>query len=258
MRLYDGDVTLLEKAGTSGRQELIRFSVTAGETYRIRIATSSTHSTSTYTFRAKWYPKERVYPFVYNHENDIDTTFTGTTIMSDLWNMGYSGPSYLNNSASAVFTSLPKADVLIFRHHGSIGGGSVLCGTSENKSHLYAKNGSLNVCDSPSLANTELVIWGGCYTGATSYTYGNLVDETLAKGAKCVIGWQYQTYTPITTYWVETFLATCSKGKKISTAIDAACSRIDSLFANSDDQTIPFDLSSYYTGSSSDLNQVIG
>ena len=262
LALYDSNgTTLLEESlNGSSVHELIRYKVKKDRTYYIKISAYHIDSTAakTYKFRAKVYDAGKAFPFEY--KSDIDSTFTGTTILQNLWNMGYTGTTYFNNSATTVFNSLPQADVFIFSHHGFTGGGGVVCGTPENKSYIYAENGgygTLNICDAASLANTELVIWTGCYTGATSSSYGNLVDETLEKGAKCAIGWTVVIYDRPSTEWIEFFIASCEQGETIKTAIEDACFFINSRYKNHSNPAIASAYSNYYVGSSN-IYQVIG
>ena len=258
--LYNNNGTLLEASDdSSGRQELIRFDVVANTIYRIEINTASDVSNSNYLFRAKLYETERMYPFVYNHPNDYNSTFSGFNTLNKLYDMGYTGTAYTNNSAATVYSSMPKADIFLFNYHGYEGGGGVVCRTSTAEGSIYAKNSTAyNINQNASLSKIDLAIWMACYSGFTSPTYGNIVDETLNKGAKCVIGWVDKCYVPMSNEWLEVLVNTCSQGETVREGISAANLYLKATYYdNASDITEYMDMILQYYGSS-DLDIIIG
>ena len=268
LALYDSNgTTLLEESKNSSNvHELIRYKVKKDITYYIKISAYVVDSSvaKTYKFCAKVYDIDPSYIFTYNY---IENGAPRNNVLPDstiklLWNMGYTYTQYVNNSANTVYNSLPNSKLFLFHNHGATGGGAVqaYAGSTGQYDWIYAKNGPYNnINQSPSLANAKLVIWMGCYTANTSPTYGNLVDETLNKGAGCSIGWYYETYSsPIGNDWLKGFFEAAGEGELLKDCLVAANEYIKpEYYDNMDDITAYTNMIDWYVGNSN-VHQVIG
>ena len=270
LALYDSNgTTLLESSeNSSNSQELIRYNVVKNRTYYIKITAYIVNASTakTYEFRTKVYDVESVYAFTYNYTEIDDGVSTlrdnrlPNSTMQLLWNMGYDNSQYINNSADGVYNSLSKAHVFLFHNHGFPGGVQAYAASTNTTANIYAKGSSVrNISTGPSLSKARLVIWMGCDTADTSTTYGNLVDETLNKGAAAAIGWYNETYSePIANDWLRGFFDAAGDGEKLTDCLDAADLSIKAeYYDNADDITKYTNMLDWYTGSSN-LNGVIG
>ena len=113
-------------------------------------------------------------------------TLHNSTTQSHIRSMGYTCNVYNGQAAPTVISNLKKATIFISGAHGGPGYFNPNSGNSVTaKSSSYSID---NSCSTGSLKNVKLAMFYSCQSGVTSSTYGNLVDVTYNKGAKCVIG----------------------------------------------------------------------
>lgn len=267
--LYDNEGNLLDYSYDRGaqKQEIIKYDIVAGATFKIEICSlAGDYSSQQYLFRTKFYTAPKSSLFTFNYTETDGSTYnsrpTATYSLQHLWDMGYTGQEYLNNSASSAYGAFKTSDIFVIRNH-AVAGKISFVNSSGTTSYLYGKSSSstataiLNYADS-ALSGNELAIFSGCYTGKTSSTYGNLVDAALQKGSKCAIGWLSYSYTSAANQWVGEFFEWCSKGAKISEAMAKADALIKAgNFTATNGRDVYTDMKNRHTGTS-DLTQIIG
>lgn len=247
----NGSTLIASSKKTSNSQELITTRVKANTVYTIKIVSTSGSSTSKYKFRVKNYNIGVGYIFTFNCTN-IDTTGTATEVLPHLWYLGYDAGEYRNNSAASGITALKKSNIFIVDNHGNAG--RIRFDTSStNLTRLYATNSSLNggsdraIMQNVSgngLSNVDLVLYMGCLTGNTDPVYGNLVDATLSKGARCVYGWTEVTNVHDGTGWTNELFVGFTQGN------NAYTSSMLADFWASENAYNPSNITSWYAGAS--------
>ena len=220
---YTGTKLLVESLKGSNSQELTKIHVRAGEDYFIRIFSNSGYSSTPYKFRVKRYDLQQSALFTQNITNNTYPTQAAALPYLNL--MGFTTKCFLNSTATVAFNTMPTADIMTVRSHG--GAGLIQIDKSASySSYIYGlsfpsmESGCKAISDYSygELTNTKLVIYSACEAGKTSQTYGNLVDETLNKGAFCCIGWVQITRTADGNKWVPKFLEYCSLGHNVGNA----------------------------------------
>ena len=126
-----------------------------------------------------------------------------------------------------MYETMSGSEIVINRGHGGPGAmdfpyaeNSISC-VYGNKSDLGTYDSSISNYYDGELSNVSLVIYGGCNTGKYG-TYGNLVQSTKAKGAKCVVGWNGTIYDGATNLWLRQFYFGCEDGLCVEEAMQCA------------------------------------
>ncbi len=105
--------------------------------------------------------------------------------------MGYTCYGRRNPTNSAMISHMKSSNIYIASGHGSPGlfessGGTYIVGKNMGSSGTYI---ALSTLPSSSLKNLKLAFWYSCESGLTESEWGNLIDVTVDKGAKCTVGW---------------------------------------------------------------------
>ena len=246
----------------------IRYNVIKNRTYYIKITAYIVNASvaKTYKFRAKVYDTEVGKLFVNNpvlygetENGGYSSVATATASLPLLWNMGYDAGQYINNSANSGYSSLPNVDLFLFNHHGGPGMLEFRVNSGE-KSYIvadaandyYLTSADREIADLSSMSNINLAIYCGCNTAQYSSTYGDLVEETLEKGAKCAIAWYDEVYDTNSNRWFELFFTYCGQGKTIAQALELTDEAMEE-----EGWSKWVEMSNWYTGDS-DVSQKIG
>lgn len=227
--MYLNDGTYLAcSVQTSGTQEIIRCRITANSSYYVKVVTAGGYSSSQYKLRIKNNPIGYVRYFAYNNSS-INTQGTGEASMQYIWQMGYDGQYYLNNSAEPIYNTLPSSRIAVIDSHG--GPGRIRCDeSSSNNTRLYAvANSSMSSSDRAissytdgALSEVRFVMFSGCNTGVYDSSFGNLVDQSLQKGASCVVGWNQNLDIYYSAEWNKEFFRQCTLNKNVANAMTGA------------------------------------
>jgi len=230
LTLYKGNgTTPILTSNNSGRtQELLRCHVYANQIYLIRINSASGYSSSSY------------YKFRYKNSALGSAKFFTTNLNGDstgypdgaedyIRNMGF---NYIvpgnNQSALVVRTNLASRDICVVCTHGLPGEltlrtKSSTIGTTrlfgKTHSNMVSNDVSIEALSSGALSESELILYFACYAGVLDSQKGNLVDETLNKGARCCIGWTETIQDQVSAMWLETFFNYCSQGYNLYIAM---------------------------------------
>jgi len=231
MDLFKGSETTPIAMSCSATREYIRCHVYPGIDYRIKISSYEGYSTTdSYLFRAKVYNLQDAKIFT-TTQGGIDTRPDSADCLPIIWNMGFEGDGYLNNSANAAFVTMPLSDIFVTSNHGAAG---LL---TFNNSYIYASYSSPSSADrvissgyySGELSNVDLVIYSNCESASSANaTYGNLVTQTLNKGAFLCIGWKGTIHVSATNYWLESFFSKMATGANAMVAMQYADQCIES------------------------------
>lgn len=210
-----------------GSQKLMKCRLVGGKTYYVSIHSDSGYSADTYyRFRIKTYDLGVGRIFT-STDSDYDTSATGA-IKSTLWSMGYDADNYLNNSASAVFSTIASSRIVMIHNPAGAGymtmpasiGHTYLC--ANNHANIQSYSRGLSALAAGAMSNTALAIYLGDYTANTHGAYGNLVEMTLSKGASCAIGWYNELDRTFSTGWANAFFDKLNQNRSITAAIGAA------------------------------------
>ena len=176
---------------------------------------------------------------------------------------GYFSWSYENNSASAAFSCLTdRDDVFVFIGHGSPGricfydNNGLITGSIVARPLVscVGEKKIIGNLDDNALANTRMVLYLGCQTGAPHTSGYNLVDVTFDKGAHFVLGVTEIIYNTHMSDWLQYFLEAIDEGANIDTAIYVAQDIINAIQVTDENGVVhtydPFPI--YYKG---DTNQ---
>lgn len=214
----NGTTIIVESLKASNAQELCKVHVRSGETYYIKIDSASGSSNTNYKMRVKNYPLGNANIFTTNQ--GINTTGDATVFLPVVWDLGYGGQEYLNNSAADFYSQLPLSDILVASNHGDPGlahfYNSNLYGFSF--AGILPQDRALSNFSSGSLSNAKLVIYSSCKSGLPDSTFGNLVDQTISKGAFCCIGWKKTITSRSAEEWLHVFMLYIGMGKNIGNA----------------------------------------
>lgn len=217
--------------------ELIRCHVYAGVNYYVKIDSFSGYADSYYKFRTKIFSMKDARIFTTTLGN-INTRPTAQNSYGYIWDMGFAGTEYTNNSVAAAYRVFPDSDIFVADSHGLEG--YVTFQTTSATAHLYAKaydgiessnNKAIENFSSGQLDNVDLVIFGSCKGGVTSSIYGNLVDMTLSKGAYCCFGWKQNTMDLEGSAWFNKFFYYCSLGNNVNKAAELADAYINTTYS---------------------------
>ena len=176
----------------------------------------------------------------------------GSTLLSNLGFGSIDNVRQLNQSASLVMQNMPLCDITVISAAGSAGymylpaesGATFIVGHDEILD-------SISDYASGALSEATLVVYLNCYCPYNN-TYGNLIDQTLAKGAYNAIGWtEAVSHTALAT-WLDIFLEYVSLGYTLERAIDATDAKVYTLTGISDHPT-----ASWYCGNSNYLDSTI-
>jgi hypothetical protein len=115
------------------------------------------------------------------------------------------------------------SDVIHFLHcHGAPGQAQT---DQTNNLFYYGKNSPdsipYNYEDISSFSNNKLALFLGCKMGATSDTYGNIVDILYGKTSDCAMGWTTDTGTDANDEYSRVFWGSIAAGNSIGAAHDA-------------------------------------
>ncbi len=203
---------------SSNSNEFMQCRVSAGYSYYVKVSSSSGYSDSYYRLRIKNYDFGNAKIFTTDCI-DINTRPSATNALPYIWDMGYGGQEYLNNTVGPAYDAFPSSWIFVVRNHG--GNGRIrFDGSSTNITRLFAKNysgisssnRSIESYSSNALSGVRLAIFLGCETGGTHSTYGNLVDMALNKGAAVALGWNKTIKTGDGNKWTEVFFEECTNG----------------------------------------------
>ena len=233
----DGTTLIAQSKYNFDHYELVRCHVNAGNVYRIKIVCDYApyFPDQYYLFRVKNYGLNgsnpaKVFSFNYyvvNKNNQItdivDSTPTEDTL-SNIWNMGFGGQAYYNNSVSPAYNELPNTNVFLVTNHAKPGRMRFFDSTlvAEAYSGMPSNYKALSSYSSGALSRVDLLIFLGCETGITNVTYGNLVDVALEKGTYCCIGWASSIDRDDAHQWINLFFDYCDQGTTVYTALKNA------------------------------------
>lgn len=142
------------------------------------------------------------YSMIKNYSNQYYTE-----IKDNVTDMGYACWGYKNPSNTTVIENMKKSDIFIASGHGAPGefacnNGTYIVGKNMGSSGTYI---ALSTLPGGSLSNLKLAFWYSCNSGITQSEWGNLVDVTISKGAKCAVGWKDEIHENINIEWNRLF-----------------------------------------------------
>lgn len=252
LSLYNSSGYILATSTNAGiYAETIRTHVQPNVTYYLKIFSADGYSATDYLFRVKRYDLKPVRVFT-NNLSGNPFGDVANYVLPPLQRMGYDAGHYLNNPAISVYETMPGSEIVLLRGHGAAS--CMPFPYEENtESLLYANNSGLATYDCSisnyydgELSNVSLVIYAGCNTGMYGI-YGNLVQTTHAKGAKCVIGWTALTNTRVANLWHRQFILYCEDGLCVEEAMQCA----DEWVYEYEEENAAFQTSRYVAGSAS-------
>lgn len=233
----DGTTLIAQSKYSFNHYELIRCHVNAGNVYRIKIVCNYALNfpDQYYLFRVKNYGLNgsyhaKVFSFRYHvvDENNqiidsVDSTPTDATL-SNIWNMGFDGQAYYNNSVIPAYNELPNTNIFLVTNHAGPGRIQFFNSTlvAEAYPGMPSNYRALSSYASGALSQVDLLIFLGCETGIENLTYGNLVDVALEKGAFCCIGWASPINRDDAHQWINLFFDYCDQGGTVYTALKNA------------------------------------
>ena len=120
--------------------------------------------------------------------------------------------------ASFIVGAMPGDRLMHFWGHGNQTGGGV-CTLTEQMIWAHPAYPGQPGCflSSLDLRKLLLVVWQGCYTATTDPYNGNLLDQSVAQGATCAIGFKeainYADYlAPMNRAWADAFWQALAQG----------------------------------------------
>ncbi len=258
---YTGDYDNLKSIavvtnGGTGSFDLARIHVNPGY-YLIKIYTNSGSSSSnSYLFRAKNYSDRVSYLSTIDYTPSSSTTTPlSNYCKTHINNLGFSTVNDVyNQTASQTLTQLKNSDIHvvfgesygngIIRMKQVSGINSYLAGVR----HAALNNQSCAISDlnSGDLSETDLIIFAADKTGATSSAYGNLVDQAIAKGCYCAVGWLGENDQLSLLIWLNGFFE-FAQSYHISYAMTKIDSEIISRGVSADNKTLL--MNRYYNSS---------
>lgn len=223
MKIYDFDsdsnnVNLIATVtnGGVGGFDLARIHVKPGM-YFVKIeSTNSSSATNSYLFRAKNYPDRQSYLSTVTYDTSIGTTTPlSNYCKTNINNLGFSTVyDVYNQTASQTFTQLKNSDIHVILSNTNQAGiikmkmisGIYTYFAGVSHPALNSNSYAISEYNSGDLSETDLIIFAGGKTGATSSAYGNLVDQAMAKGCYCAIGWNGNIDQLSMLIWLNGFL----------------------------------------------------
>lgn len=266
LTLYKGNGTsiIVSSKNTGRKQELIRCHVYAGQVYRVKITSSSGYSAeSYYKFRYKRSEMSEALFFTTDLGGSDSTTYADAAEQY-IEDMGFDFGLPRNNAyATTVRTKMPNTDICVICTHGMEGalelrsksstiGTTYLSGKAHN--NMGSHDTAIETMTAGALNEVELVVYFACYAGGTDPVRGNLVDETLSKGAKCCIGWTDAIQMVVSEMWLETFFDYCSQGYNVYIAMRLTNNIVTNAYPNEDSSKF----TSQYYGTSPLSKTVLG
>lgn len=232
--VYDSNATKILAMSindTPGQFELIRCHLKSTSTYKIKIvSTDNFVNDAYYQMRVKIYPNtgSSLFNAFQNAPTNSLSDFAANC-MPALSGLGLLAAEYTHNYPINVLEELPTSDVLVlYSHNNSAGivkmepnsnGNTYLTGI--NHSSMTTGSYSIASLSASSLSQTDLVIYAGSRTGKTGAIYGNLVDQTISKGAFCSLGWTGDVDDTDMMHWLESFFYQCDGDNAYDAADDA-------------------------------------
>lgn len=227
--------TILAFSDKSGKKaELVKTHVYPGYKYYVCVHSSdNTYDASNeYLLRIKNYPLDggsinaKLFYADYTGYSTKQEVINAT---SQLWDMGFDAAYYNNNTVGPAYSVLPNTTIFVTANKGYYGQlyfhNSIV---ATSRTTLYAKPPSpllstdraISNLSSSALNNVALAIYINSNSGTTHSTYGNMVDETLKKGAFVCIGWNCYLYPEDQNFWLESFFTNCTQHKNVYDVID--------------------------------------
>lgn len=72
------------------------------------------------------------------------------------------------------------------------------------------------------LNEVRFIMYSGCETGVYDGSFGNLIDQSLQKGASCVVGWNPKLSIYYSAEWNKEFFRQCTLNKNVANAMTGA------------------------------------
>ena len=217
---YNSYGVIAYSAKTSGNYEFIQFTVRPGDKYYAKVVSkSSTVSSAYYQLRFKKYEYGGANLYGFNF-SDISTVNQISNVATHLENIGYTTWENIDYPASSAYSMLPYGWVYLSSSHANAGftvfrnNGSDSFLFADYSGTLYDNFEKLSSLSYNALSPKRLVIYAGCYTGATSDSYGNLVEMTLSKGAHACFGSYNSVITADMSNWLSEFFYLCETQNK--------------------------------------------
>lgn len=208
-------------------QQLLKVRIEQYRTYYIRIfSKDGTYNASKqYKFRFKNYDIGTARIFGYNKDTEENTYASAQNVISNLWNMGYPGQAFLNNTSGPVYNTFPSSRIFTIMNKAAPGYIYL------NGTRLFAKsygstttgiNKAIDTYSYNELTNVALAMFVGDYTGSNSSSYGNLVDAAADKDVFVAVGWNTNIQLESSNAWTERLYEICKGQCTFEEALSAA------------------------------------
>jgi len=179
-------------------------------------------------------------PDAWNHDGP-DVQLTGPIAKGHQANLS-DGTKYDSSSATGVIgydaveiMAHDNVAIVQLHGHGIAGGGYIQC-TPNSAVKGYYLPGKVptpgygyiqNQLSPGDLDEVLLVVFEGCYTALTDDDWGNLLDESVAKGADCAVGFLGIVDPDYAQVWAEEFWDSLADGDWVDSALDQAKDAVD-------------------------------
>ena len=227
MTLLKGSEIIATATNAGKTNALIKCRVNGTSTYEIQIKylSGTFYQNESYNFRYRTFETNSTVTgsmFSFQFFN-FDSRTGAQQAVSQMWAMGYGGNEYYNNSANAAYSVMDTSDVFMAMAPTTTAGAMKFHKSTSEYATMYANASSLQTGDislnsAPAgyMADVELAIFAGPYTGTGST---NLATKSVEKGAFCAIGFNNSYDHTAYNRWSTLFFSYLRQGYTVKAAL---------------------------------------